>query len=212
MSLMGIDIGTTGTKAIAFSEEGRILASSYKEYNLLFPKKGWVEFDTEDMWNKVFDVIRSVNADDRVKKDPVEALAPSTIGESFTPISKDGNILHNTIYSSDSRSIKELDEMLSIIPAKDLYYVTGLPPQFVTALNKILWLKNNKPEIFKKTDKILFTEELLQHKLGMSDYRINYPLSSTSLFFDLREKKWSLDILGKFNLDPDLFVSQPYNI
>jgi xylulokinase len=206
MSLMGIDIGTTGTKAIAFSEEGKILSSSYKEYNLLFPNKGWVEFDTEDMWKKIFDVIRDVNSDEKIKKDPVEALAPSTIGESFTPIDKRGNILYNTIYSTDARSTMELEEMLSIIPAKDLYYITGLPPQYVTALNKILWLKNNEPDIFSRTHKILFTEELLQHKLGMRDYRINYPLSSTSLFFDLRGKKWSMDILDKFELDPDLFA------
>ena len=120
---------------------------------------------------------------------------------------KKGNILYNTIYSTDSRSIKELDYMLSIIPAKDLYYATGLPPQFVTALNKILWVKNNLPDIFKNTHKILFTEELLQHKLGMTDYRINYPLASTSLFFDIRNKKWSADILDKFDLDPGLFAT-----
>ncbi len=206
MSLMGIDIGTTGTKAIVFSEDGKILASSYLEYNLLFPKKGWVEFDTEDMWKKIFKVIKSVNSHQNVKKDPVQALAVSTIGESFTPIDKNGNILHNTIYSSDSRSIKELEYMCSIIPAKDLYYMTGLPPQFVTALNKLLWVKNNLPDIFKKTRKFLFTEELLHHKLGIRDYRINYALSSTTLFFDIREKKWSTDILDKFEIDPGLFA------
>ncbi len=206
MSLMGIDIGTTGTKAIVFSEEGKVLARSYLEYNLLFPKPGWVEFDTEDMWGKVFDVIKDVNSQETVKNDPVSALAVSTIGESFTPIDKAGEILYNTIYSTDSRSVRELDHMLSVIPAKDLYYITGLPPQFVTALNKILWVKNNLPDVFKKTSKILFTEELLHHKLGIRDYKINYPLSSTTLFFDLREKKWSNKILDAFDLDPDLFA------
>jgi len=206
MSLMGIDIGTTGTKAIVFSEEGKILASSYLEYNLLFPKKGWVEFDTEDMWKKIFEVIKSVNSHQNIRKDPVQAMAVSTIGESFTPIDNNGKILHDTIYSTDSRSIKELDYMLSIIPAKDLYYITGLSPQFVTALNKILWVKNNLPDIFKKTNKFLFTEELLHHKLGIRDYRINYALSSTTLFFNIREKKWSTEILDKFDLDPGLFA------
>ncbi len=206
MSLMGIDIGTTGTKAIVFSEEGKVLARSYLEYNLLFPKPGWVEFDTEDMWGKVFDVIRNVNSQEAVQNDPVSALAVSTIGESFTPIDDKGKILCNTIYSTDSRSLKELEYMLSVMPAKDLYYITGLPPQFVTALNKILWVRDNLPDVFKKTSKILFTEELFQHKLGIRDYRINYPLSSTTLFFDLREKKWSTKILDKFDLGPDLFA------
>jgi xylulokinase len=206
MSLMGIDIGTTGTKAIVFSEEGRILASSYLEYNLLFPKKGWVEFDTLDMWEKIMKVIKDVNSNKDVKKDPVEALAASTFGDSFTPIDEKGDILYNTIYSTDSRSTRELDYILSIIPAKELYYITGLPPQFVTPLNKILWVKNNLPEIYKKTKKFLFTEELLHHNLGIRDYRINYPLSSTTLFFDIKEKKWAVDILEKFDIDPGLFA------
>jgi len=206
MSLMGIDIGTTGTKAIAFSEQGKILASAYKEYNLLFPQPGWVEFDVEDMWEKILGVIKTVNLHPAVKKDPVEALATSTFGDSFTPIDENGNTIYNTIYSSDSRSLKELDYILSIIPAKELYYMTGLPPQYVTPLNKLLWLRNNEPGIFKKAKKMLFTEELLHHKLGLRDYHINYPLSSTSLFFDIREKKWSLDILDRFDLDPGLFA------
>lgn len=206
MSLMGIDIGTTGTKAIVFSEEGKVLANSYLEYNLLFPKPGWVEFDTEDMWGKVFDVIKNVNSQEVVQNDPVSALAVSTVGESFTPIDDKGKILYNTIYSTDSRSTQELEHVLSIMSAKDLYYITGLSPQFVTALNKILWVRNNLPDVFKKTDKILFTEELLHHKLGIRDYKINYPLASTTLFFDLREKKWSTKILDAFNLDTDLFA------
>jgi len=74
MSVMGIDIGTTGTKAIAFSEDGKILAQAYNEYDLVFPKPKWVEFDVKVMWEKVFDVIKRVNNNDVVKKDPVIAL------------------------------------------------------------------------------------------------------------------------------------------
>lgn len=205
MSLMGIDIGSTGTKAIVFSEEGKILASSYGEYDFVFPNPGWVEFDIVDMWEKVFNVIREVNASEQVKKDPVVALAVSTVGESFTPIDRKGNALYNTIYSTDSRSTKDLEYILSKISAKDLYSITGLIPQFVTALNKILWVKNNMPEIYANTEKILFTEDLLHHKLGLSDLKINYSLSSTTLFFDIRKKIWSKRILDEFDISGDLF-------
>lgn len=61
MSLMGIDIGTTGTKAVVFSEEGKVLVSTYYEYNLLFPQPGWVELDVEVMWKKILEVIKIVN-------------------------------------------------------------------------------------------------------------------------------------------------------
>lgn len=208
MSLLGIDIGTTGTKAIAFSDEGEALASSYSEYNLVFPNPGWVEFDVDDMWKKIFNVIREVNFNPKVKKDPVTALSVSTVGESFTPVDEKGNTLYNTIYSTDSRSVKELEYVFSKIPPQKLYNITGLPPQYVAALNKILWVRNNMPDIYSKTKKFLFTEDLFQHKLGVDDTKINYPLSSTTLFFDIREKKWSDRILDEFDIDKNLF-SEP---
>lgn len=205
---MGVDIGTTGTKAIAFNEDGKPLATSYAEYNLVFPNPGWVEFDVNDMWEKIFNVIREVNSNPQVRSDPVTAVAVSTVGESFTPVDEKGNILYNTIYSTDSRSTKELEYVFTKISPWDLYYITGLPPQFVTALNKIIWVRNNMPEIYSRTRKFLFTEDLFQHKLGIKDTRLSYPLCSTTLFFDIREKKWSRKILDEFAIDENLF-SEP---
>lgn len=115
MSILGIDIGTTGTKAIVFSDEGKILTSAYLEYAQIFPKPGWVEFDVNQMWGKIFNVIRMVNSDDLVKKDPVTSLSVSTVGESFTPIDKKGNTLYNTIYSKTKRFLFTEDLLFHII-------------------------------------------------------------------------------------------------
>jgi xylulokinase len=208
MSIMGIDIGTTGTKAIAFSEDCEILAQAYNEYGLIFPQPKWVEFDVKTMWEKIFDVIRRVNNNESVKKDPVIALSVSTVGESFTPIDEKGNNLYNTIYSTDARSMNELEYIYTKIPPEELYDITGYPPGFVAPLNKILWVKNNLPEVYAKTKKILFTDDLLYHNLGINDTRMNYSLCSRTLFFDIREKKWSRRILDEFDIDVNLF-SEP---
>jgi xylulokinase len=205
MSIMGIDIGTTGTKAIAFSENGKPLASDYKEYNLMFPNPGWVEFDTVGQWNKIFEVIKKVNNDPEVKKDPVTAVAVSTFGESFTPIDDKGKILYNTIYSTDSRSIKESDFVLSKYKAEYLMDITGYPPGYICALNKIIWLKNHEPQVYKKTKKLLFTEDLFFHMMGIKNTKINYALASRTLFFDVRAKTWTKNILDTFDIDVDLF-------
>ena len=205
MSIMGVDIGTTGTKAIAFSENGKVLATDYKEYNLLFPKTGWVEFDTADQWKKIFEVLKKVNSDPEVIKDPVTAIAVTTVGESFTPVDDKGDILYNTIYSTDARSIKELEFVLSKYNAQYLMDITGYPPGYISPLNKIIWMKNNEPGIYKKTKKFLFTEDLFFHKMGIKNTKINYALASRTLFFDVRTKKWTEDILASFDIDVDLF-------
>jgi len=207
MSLMGIDIGTTGVKAIAFSEDGKILASDYKEYSLLYPNPGWVEFDTEDQWKKIFEVIKNVNCSPEVKKDPVRALAASTFGEGFTCVDGEGKVLANTIYSTDARSTKESDFILSKYDSYSLFDITGYPPGYICPLNKIIWIKNNQPDVYSKTKKILGTEDLLQQKLGigMENTRINHAVASRTLFFDLRNKKWTEDILADFGIDVNLF-------
>src|SRR6185436_8819627 len=82
MSLLGIDLGTTGCKAVAFDEGGRILASSYREYPLHFPKTGWIELDSNRVMSSAREVIRETAA--KVKKDPVRALAVAAQGEAVT--------------------------------------------------------------------------------------------------------------------------------
>lgn len=208
MSIIGLDIGTTGTKAIVFNEDGKQLASAYEEYSNLFPNPGWVEFDVDLMWDKIFSTLSSVNSHADVKKDPVEALSVSTVGESFTPVDKDGNTLYNTIYSTDARSVNELQEVFEKISPRRLFEINGYPATYICPLNKIMWMRKHEPEIYKKTHKFLFTQDLLYHKLGIEDTKIDYSLCSRTLFFDIRNKVWSKYILDEFDIDVGLF-SEP---
>jgi len=80
-----------------------------------------------------------------------------------------------------------------------------LSPRVCSPLNKIIWLKKNEPKAYKNTKKILFTEDLLHYKLGVKNTKINYSLCCTSMFFDIRSKKWSKEILNKFDIDTGLF-------
>ena len=208
MSLMGIDIGTTGTKAIVFNEDIKVLGSAYAEYNLLFPKPLWVEMDNAVLWANVFDVICNANSSPEVKKDPVTALSVTTYGESFTPLDKKGNILYNSIYSTDTRSMDELNYILTKYNGKELFEITGYPAKYICPLNKILWLKNNRKDIYRNTEKILFTEDLFYHQLGIEKTKINHSLCSRTLFFDIKQKKWAKDILDAFDIDAGLF-SEP---
>jgi len=105
MSLMGLDVGTTGVKAMAFTPEGKVLARAYREYPELYPKPGWVEMNPDEIWRCTREVIREVAL--KTKKDPVQALGLSVLGEAATPLGKDGKPLYNSITAVDKRSIEE---------------------------------------------------------------------------------------------------------
>jgi len=205
MSLLGLDIGTSGAKAIVFDGDGRAIANAYLEYDLIFPKPGWVEMDVGSMWKKIFNVLSEVNTSEKVKKDPVEALSVSTFGESFTPVDDKGRDLYNTIFATDTRSIKELDYITERIPHKRLYEINGSAPKYISPLTKVLWLKSNMPDIYNRARKLLFTEDLFFHKLGVEDTSISYSLASMTLFFDIDSKKWSKEILDKLDIDTGKF-------
>ena len=101
MSLLGIDVGTTGCKAVAFSESGECLAQAYREYPTLHPRDGWAELDSRHVWECVREIIAEAAA--QVPKDPVRALCVSSMGEAVTPVSNDRKILGPSILSSDIR-------------------------------------------------------------------------------------------------------------
>src|ERR1019366_4960283 len=99
MSLLGVDVGTTGCKAAAFSERGLCLASAYREYPTLHPRDGWAELDSRRVWDCVRATIGEVAA--QVAKDPIRALSVSSMGEAATPVSQQREILGTCILSSD---------------------------------------------------------------------------------------------------------------
>lgn len=205
MSLLGLDIGTSSAKAIAFNEEGQSIADAKTTYDLIYPGPGRVEFEVEPMWERIFGIFKSLNSLGVIKKDPIEALSVSTFGESFTLIDNKGKPLHNTVYAADTRAINELQFIISEISYKKIYKITGSAPKYISPLSKIYWFKKNKPELFNETKKILFTEDLLFHLLGVGDTKISYSLSSQTLFFDMHKKCWSKEILNKLGLNEYLF-------
>ena len=95
MSLLGLDVGTTGCKGVVFNEKGDVLASGYREYSLLYPKENWVELEPVLVWEKVKEVLQEINS--RVSNNPVSALAVSSQGETVTAIDRKGNNLYNYI-------------------------------------------------------------------------------------------------------------------
>lgn len=201
MSLLGLDVGTTGCKAVAFSLDGHAIASAYGEYPLYSPQPGWQELDPEEVWACVKRVLTEVGA--ATGSDPITAMAISAQGEACHPIDKNGECLMRSIVSFDDRTATAPEFWLERKSAYELASVTGMPIHGMYSINKIMWIKEHQPEIFDKASKFLCYEDYVQFRLGLEPV-ISHSLAARTMALDVKAGDWSDEILKVAGLTRDI--------
>ena len=192
MSLMGIDVGTTGCKVVAFDESGTVLAQAGREYPLINPQPGWYELDPDQVWAYVCESLREVNG--QIEHDPVSALAISSQGEAMTPVTREGKVLANSPISSDTRNSKQTAEMEAALSAERIYQLTGQPMSTIYTLPKVLWWRDHAPEILERSWKILCYVDFVAFRLGVEP-TIDHSMAARTLAFDVHKLDWSDELL-----------------
>ena len=195
MALMGLDVGSTGCKAVVFDVEGNQLARAYREYAEIYPQAGWIELDPARVWQSVKEVIAEAAA---AVGEPVRALSISAMGETFTPVGKDGSFLYNSIVSPDSRAVPQAQALDEALGAERIFQITGMPAHPSFTLPKIAWMAQEHPEIHARVWKYLLWPDLIFHKLGL-DPRLDYSLAGRTMAFDVVRKQWSEEMLEGLN-------------
>ncbi|MCX5769401.1 MAG: FGGY family carbohydrate kinase [Candidatus Hydrogenedentes bacterium] len=208
MSLLGIDVGTTGCKACAFSVEGNLLASAYQEYDILRRQHGWSEMDVPRVWEKIKATIRAVAS--QTRKDPVRALAVSSLGEAMVPVTHDRRIVGPSLLNNDIRGEEFLGHLSARFDNARLYTINGNTLGNHYGLTKLLWLRAHQPQTFHSADKFLLWGSFVPFMLG-ADPVVDYSLANRTLLFDIAQQKWSPELLAGAGLEqaklPDLAPS-----
>jgi xylulokinase len=199
MSLLGIDIGTTGCKVLALAADGSVLAIASDEYDVLRPEQGWAELDSRAVWNKVKAAIRAVAA--QTKHDPVVALAVSSMGEALTPVAQDRSILGNAILGFDARGGETLDKLAQLDPTM-LHERSGNLVNNLFGGPKLIWRRDHRPELFRQTYKFLGWADLAAFLLG-GEPITDYSLANRTFFFDIRRQTWSTETLDYVGMPID---------
>ncbi len=192
MSILGLDIGTTGCKVIAFDVEGRILGQSAREYSILTPQPHWAEQDAEQVWRLAWDALKEVVS--ASAHDPPKALALSVQGEAIIPVDAEGRALRAAILGMDMRTGEENQWLAERFGAESLFHRTGMPLHTINTLPKLLWLQRNEPETWKAADKFLLYEDFFLRRLG-GHAVISHCLASRTQMYDLATGDWADDIL-----------------
>ncbi len=192
MSFLGIDIGSSQVKATVFSAKGECLAAAYRKYAYQIPEANAMELDSDEVCEKAFECIAEC-AEAVRKISPVRGIACSSQGEAFACIDKDGKALCNAMISGDSRAVRCMENFSASFGVENLYKITGHTPSGMFSLAKILWIKENKPHVFDKTDKFLCFEDLLSFRLCGEAF-CGYPLAARTMLFDVVNHTWSEEI------------------
>jgi len=199
--LLGVDVGTTRVKAVAFDLEGRPLASSEDEYGIVTPRPAWAEQKPEVWWKTLKEVVHRLFKDSGLRQDDVRGLGVSVLTPALIPVDKNGEALRNAILMIDQRAVEEAAFICEVAGGGRVFEVTGnrIAPGTYTAPS-ILWIKRHEPEVYEKTYKFLHANGYIVHRMTGA-FTTDYTQASATLLLDIKRVEWSEDLCKDLNID-----------
>ncbi len=195
--LLGVDIGTTSLKAAVFDENARPVKSVTKDYTLE-TKGDFVEFPAESYWDLFSEALEELSADYTIS-----AMSIDTQCETLILTDENGNPITKAVVWLDNRAAKQAEEIDAKFGVKKVYEVTGQPEITATwPASKLLWFRENKPEIFGKIKKVFLLEDYLLYRMT-GRFVTERTLQSSSLYFDIKKFDWWDEMLEFIGLDKD---------
>lgn len=208
--ILAHDLGTSGNKATLYDLEGNLFASSFYAYDTYYPKTNWVEQNPDDWWKAVCVSTKELISKTCISKEDILCITFSGQMMGCLPVDMDGNPLRHTIIWADLRGVDQAKFIEDRVGMDKVYKITGHRISPAYSASKILWIKDNQPEIFKKTYKILHAKDYIIYKLT-GKFVTDYSDASGMNLLDINKKDWSDEILNaigiKRGLLPELHAS-----
>lgn len=196
MRFLGIDVGTTNMKCGVYDEDGNLLYLEGREYGT--KRRELADYiDVETLVKTAKELLL-----DAYKACPYDTIAVSSLGESFVLLSSDDEVLFLPMLYTDARGKDEADSMMAHLD--ELYAISGVAPQGMYSAYKLLWIKNNAPEVYKKGAKAMLVAEYLGYVLtGVR--AVDYASASRTGVFDVKNKVFSRRACDLLGLDVEYF-------
>jgi xylulokinase len=203
---LGIDIGTSGTKTLAINERGKILGQAMATYPCYHPKPLWSEQDPEDWWDATVKTVRAVVKTAKLKPADVRAIGLSGQMHGSVFLDKNNRVVRRALLWNDQRTADECAEIEKHAGGrKRLIEMVANPALTGFTAPKILWLRNREPKNFAKTAKVLLPKDEIRRRLT-GEFATEVSDASGMLLLDVVHRRWSKELLGKLELDENLFA------
>lgn len=192
----GLDIGTSGCKIALYDTDGNFVRDEYTEYNVS-RNGGNHEIDVKEVFNAVKKVIKAVNCKNTV------AIAVTSFGETFTMLDENDEPCVPSMLYTDPRGKEQCERLINQFGAEKLAFKTGAKTHEMYSLPKMMWIKENMPDNFKRAKKILLMQDYIVYKLcGIC--QIDCSLAARTICFDIKNKCWDKKILAFAEIDEKL--------
>lgn len=209
--LIGLDVGTTGCKAVVFTETGKQAGSAYREYGIDADSRGKAEQDAELVWSLCREVLAGAAASaagSRAGPLPVAALGLSVQGDAIIPLDASGAPLYPAILGMDYRSAVQAEECAARYGGRELFLRTGMRPHAMNSLCKALWFRAEHPELWAKTERIVTYGDFIASRLlgdAAGPSYIDHTMASRTMAWNRAGGGWDDALLGDLGLPLRLF-------
>jgi xylulokinase len=203
---LGIDIGTSGTKALAINDQGRIVAEAGAEYPCYHPQPLWSEQDPDDWWRGTVRSVRAVLRAAKAKAGDVKAVGLSGQMHGSVFLDARGRVIRRAILWNDQRTAAECTEIEERAGGRAaLIRMVANPALTGFTAPKILWLRNHEPRNFDKVAKVLLPKDEIRRRLT-GEYATDVSDASGMLLLDVAKRKWSRRLLSRLELDESVLA------
>lgn len=201
--LIGIDLGTSGTKTVLFDTEGNIVASALVEYPMYQPHNGWAEQDPADWRRAAFETLKTVTSE--VDASKIRGIGISGQMHGLVMLDAEGNVLRPSIIWCDQRTAAECEEITRRVGAERLIEITANPALTGFTASKIMWVKNHEPEIYARCAHILLPKDYVRWCLT-GEFATEVSDASGMQLLDVPNRCWSDEVLEKLDIKKELLA------
>lgn len=201
--VIGVDLGTSGTKTVLFDEIGNVIASHTVEYPLYQEKNGWAEQDPLDWYNATITTIKTVLDKSNIDSAEIKGIGLSGQMHGLVMLDKDFNVLRKSIIWCDQRTGKECEEITEIVGAEKVIEITANPVLTGFTASKIRWVMKNEPDVFEKCRYILLPKDYVRLMLT-GELATEVSDASGMQLLDVPNRKWSKTMLDALNISEDM--------
>lgn len=203
--ILGVDIGTSGTKTVLFAEDGTAVASATYEYPLYTPQNGYAEQDPEDWWRAAVNGISDVISESGVPAADIKGIGLSGQMHGLVMLDEQCKVIRKSIIWCDQRTAKEVEEITEKVGRDRLVEITANPAITGFTAAKIMWVKNNEPHNYERCRHILLPKDYIRFMLT-GEFATEVSDASGMQLLDIPNRCWSDEVLTKLDIDKSLLA------